>query len=104
MMLGLSQSELGAAVDVSFQQIQKYESGINGVRPSTLEKLAVTLEVPINYFFDGPNDQDGDSRANWTAFLATSEGVALCSAFQHIESRAVRGAVIDLLQSMVRKH
>jgi PAS domain S-box-containing protein len=60
MMLGMSQAELGAALGVTFQQLQKYERGINRVSAGTLQKLAVTLRVAITYFFDGPlaeNDQ-----------------------------------------------
>src|SRR5881296_166085 len=60
MMLGLSQTELGAALGVTFQQIQKYERGVNRVSAGTLQKLAATLRVPITYFFDDPpaeNDQ-----------------------------------------------
>jgi PAS domain S-box-containing protein len=60
MMVGMSQTELGAALAVTFQQIQKYERGTNRVSAGTLQKLAATLRVPITYFFDGPaaeNDQ-----------------------------------------------
>ena len=103
MMLDMSQTELGAVIDVTFQQIQKYERGVNRVSVSKLEKLAVALKVPINYFFDGPNDQHGTGD-DLTAFLATSEGVALCNAFQHIESKAMRSAVIALLEGMVTHH
>jgi PAS domain S-box-containing protein len=59
MMLGLSQTELGAALGVTFQQIQKYERGINRVSAGTLQMLAATLRVPIPYFFDGsPAESD----------------------------------------------
>jgi PAS domain S-box-containing protein len=54
MMLGMSQTELGAALGVTFQQIQKYERGVNRVSAGTLQKLAATLRVPITCFFDGP--------------------------------------------------
>src|SRR5437870_11815988 len=60
MMLGLSQTELGAALGVTFQQIQKYERGVNRVSAGALQKLTATLKVPITYFFDNPpaeNDQ-----------------------------------------------
>jgi transcriptional regulator with XRE-family HTH domain len=102
MMLGMSQSELGAALDVTCQQIQKYESGVNRV-----EKLAATLRVPTTYFFDRhpPENSKGDgSGMNLTAFLATTDGLALCTAFQRIESKAVRTAVINLLQRLATKH
>jgi len=54
MKLGMSQTELGAALGVTFQQIQKYERGVNRVSAGTLQKLAATLRVPIAYFFDNP--------------------------------------------------
>ena len=107
MMLGMSQTELGAAVDLTFQQIQKYERGINRVSASTMEKLAGALGVSITYFFDGPppdNGQGHGSELDLTSFLATAEGFALFKAFQHIESQAMRCAVINLLQGMGTKH
>ena len=108
--LGMSQTELGAALDVTFQQIQKYEMGVNRVSASVLEELAATLRVPITYFFDGhpgENGQGDGSGMDLTAFLASPEGFALCTAFQHIESKAMRSAVINLLQGlqgMATKH
>jgi transcriptional regulator with XRE-family HTH domain len=107
MMLGISQTELGAALNVTFQQIQKYERGINSVSASGLEKLAATLGVHIGYFFRGPlpeNGQDDSSEVDLAALLATPEGVALCAAFQHIESQAMRNAAIKLLQGMMTQH
>ena len=106
-MLGMSQTELGAALNVTFQQIQKYERGINSVSASGLEKLAATLGVPISYFFGGElpeNGQDDGSEVDLAALLATPEGVALCAAFQHIESQAMRNAAIKLLQGMMTQH
>jgi len=106
MMLGMSQTDLGAALGVTFQQIQKYERGINRVRTSTLVKLAATLGVPITYFFEGSNENsDGEgSEADLIAFMTTPDGLALCQAFQRIESKAMRSAVIDLLQGMTGTH
>jgi transcriptional regulator with XRE-family HTH domain len=107
MMLGMSQTELGAALNVTFQQIQKYERGINSVSASGLEKLAATLGVHIGFFFGGQlpeNSQDDSSEVDLAALLATPEGVALCAAFQHIESQAMRNAAIKLLQGMMTQH
>ena len=107
MMLGMSQTELGTALNVTFQQIQKYERGVNRVSASGLEKLAATLGVPIGYFFGGQlpeNDRDASSDVDLAALLATPEGVALCAAFQHIESEAMRNAAIKLLQGMMTQH
>ena len=49
--LGLSQQELGKIVDVTFQQIQKYEAGVNRVSASRLWQFAEILRVPVGYFF-----------------------------------------------------
>jgi transcriptional regulator with XRE-family HTH domain len=102
-MLRMSQTELAAALGVTFQQIQKYENGFNSVRANALEELARTLRVPITYFFDDhPPEERQNERSGMDLgdFLATPEGFALCAAFQHIESEAMRSAVIDLLQGL----
>ena len=50
--LGLTQTRVARAINVTFQQIQKYEKGINGVSSTRLLQLSNYLKVPINYFFD----------------------------------------------------
>jgi transcriptional regulator with XRE-family HTH domain len=102
----MSQTELGGALNVTFQQIQRYERGPTSVRASGLEELAaMLLEVPISHFFGGqlPENHQDDS-SDLAALLATPEVVALCEAFQHIESQAMRNAAIKLLQGMMTTH
>src|SRR4051812_21362144 len=53
--LGMSQKELGGKIGVTFQQLQKYEKGVNRVRSSRLSTVAKALEVPITYFFPADN-------------------------------------------------
>jgi len=53
MMLGMSQTTLGDAAGVTFQQVQKYEKGINRVSASRIQQFAKILGVPLPYFFDG---------------------------------------------------
>src|ERR1700712_3836821 len=48
---GLSQTELGAKLGITFQQIQKYEKGTNGVSSGRLEQISDILEVPITFFY-----------------------------------------------------
>jgi transcriptional regulator with XRE-family HTH domain len=100
MMLRLNQSELGKAIGVTFQQLQKYEKGSNRVSASTLQKLAVTMEVPITYFFEGVSSEKIQSNKEWTEFLATSEGLALIRAFKRIDSKDLRQAVVHLVEQM----
>ncbi len=52
-MVGLSQQQLGEAVGIKFQQIQKYETGMNRVSASRLWDIAAVLDVPVTFFFDG---------------------------------------------------
>ena len=50
--LGLTQTQVARAINVTFQQIQKYEKGTNGVSSIRLLQLANYLKVPVNYFFE----------------------------------------------------
>ena len=55
-LLGMSQESLGEAIGLTFQQVQKYERGVNRISASRLFGLARVLEVPVSYFFDGIQD------------------------------------------------
>ena len=54
--LGLTQTQVARAINVTFQQIQKYEKGTNGVSSSRLLQLANFLKVPVKYFFEEYKD------------------------------------------------
>jgi transcriptional regulator with XRE-family HTH domain len=54
--LGLTQTKVAKAINVTFQQIQKYEKGTNGVSSIRLLQLANYLKVQVNYFFEGFSD------------------------------------------------
>src|SRR5476649_343146 len=53
MMLGMSQTKLGDALGITFQQVQKYENGANRVSASRLQHTAHILQVPVSFFFEG---------------------------------------------------
>ena len=55
-MVGITQQKLGVAVGIKFQQIQKYETGMNRVSASRLYEIAKAMEVPVSYFFEGLED------------------------------------------------
>ena len=57
-LLNLTQETLANAVEIRFQQIQKYESGANRISASRLWSLAKALNVPVSYFFDGMNGHE----------------------------------------------
>src|SRR3954471_17586644 len=52
-LLGLSQSELGKALGLSFQQLQKYERGASAIGAGQLREVARALDVPVSFFYDG---------------------------------------------------
>ena len=56
--LGLTQTKVANAINVTFQQIQKYEKGTNGVSSSRLIQLSGFLKVPITYFFEDYTDSN----------------------------------------------
>ncbi len=57
----MTQQQLGDAVGIKFQQIQKYETGMNRVSASRLWDIASVLDVPVSFFFDGLSE-DGEKR------------------------------------------
>lgn len=59
-MMGLSQTALADSVSLTFQQVQKYESGANRISASRLYEFGDVLSVPISYFFDGLSESEGD--------------------------------------------
>ena len=62
-MVGMTQQQLAERVGIKFQQIQKYETGMNRVSASRLWDIAAALDVPVNFFFDGIAEADTDAVA-----------------------------------------
>src|SRR5499427_834364 len=61
-MLAMSQEKLGAALGLTFQQVQKYERGANRIGASRLQQISHILQVPVAFFFEGlPNASPRDS-------------------------------------------
>jgi transcriptional regulator with XRE-family HTH domain len=76
--LGLSQTELGAAIGVTFQQVQKYERGANRISASMLARIARTLHTAIADFFP-PDDEPSEPRLDIGALKGGHE-IAACYA------------------------
>jgi transcriptional regulator with XRE-family HTH domain len=109
MMLGMSQEKLGDALDLTFQQVQKYEKGTNRIGASRLQQISHILQVPVSFFFEGAPASAGISLPSGDApspafvsdFLASSEGLALTKAFMRIEDAKVRRRIVDLVEAIV---
>jgi len=100
----MSQSALGDALGVTFQQVQKYERGANRVSASRLQHMAHILKVPVAFFFEGaPGHQkvanDASSFAYVSEFVSSQEGLALVRAFTRLDSEK-RRRVVNLIEEI----
>ena len=73
--LGLTQTKVALAIQVTFQQIQKYEKGTNGVSALRLLQLANFLKVPITYFYEGYSEYPNPTPTAPAAIVAVKEEV-----------------------------
>jgi transcriptional regulator with XRE-family HTH domain len=108
--LGMSQTTLGDALGVSFQQVQKYEQGTNRVGASRLQQIATALQVPIPYFFERAPVVPAGSKMKLgskmpspdfaTQFLSTSEGLSLVRAFTRVKDRRLRLKIVKFIEQI----
>jgi transcriptional regulator with XRE-family HTH domain len=108
MMLSMSQEKLGDALNLTFQQVQKYEKGTNRIGASRLQQISNILQVPVSFFFDGAphvgGHQGGMSEAPSPAyisdFLATSDGLSLTKSFMRIKNSKLRRRIVELVEQI----
>ena len=115
MLLGMSQERLGEKLGLTFQQIQKYEKGINRIGASRLYDLAQVLGVPVQFFYeDAPIGEsrvdaadgqaaDGQDEHSIVAFLRSRDGLELNRAFVRIPDLKARRAIVDLVRSLANE-
>jgi transcriptional regulator with XRE-family HTH domain len=114
-LLGMSQESLAEAIGLTFQQVQKYEKGVNRVSSSRLFDLAQILDVQLSYFFDemaaGVGEQTPSKlmgMKNLLGFdqekdpMAKRETLEFVRAYYRIEDPAVRKRLADLTKEVAR--
>jgi len=101
-MLGMTQERLADGLNLTFQQVQKYEKGANRVGASRLQQIASILNVPISYFFEEATVPTGDRqfRFELQSLFATQDGLDLAAAFQKIQDSKLRRTVVALVEQM----
>jgi transcriptional regulator with XRE-family HTH domain len=110
-MLGMSQEQLGEALGLTCQQVQKYEKGTNRVGASRIQQISEILQVPVSFLFEGnPTGiskaeglSEAPSPAYFSDFLATSEGLALTSAFTRITDPKLRRGIVNLVEQIASR-
>jgi transcriptional regulator with XRE-family HTH domain len=95
--IDISQTELADKLGVSFQQVQKYEKGVNRVGAARLQQIAIALDVPIAFFYDG----DGKSReVESLLFIDSSFSLRLLRAYSKIKDQAVKRQFVSLIENI----
>jgi len=102
---GLSQDELGKALGVTFQQVQKYERGVNRVGAWRLQQIATALDVPVTFLYE---DASASKRANSDQrevesllFLDSSFSLRLLRAYSSMNNQSVQRQFVSLIESIV---
>lgn len=111
--LEMSQTKLGQTIDVTFQQIQKYENGTNRVSASNLYKIAKALGVEVSFFYDGmpeslasdiagPNNNSADPPNGSFDFdpLTSREAIELVHHYFLVRSDTVRKRLFQFIKAM----
>ena len=111
-LLGMTQTGLGQAIGLTFQQVQKYERGVNRIGSSRLYDLARVLEVPVNFFFDEmpkelASKSGGASRGASDGaevfdpdIVSKRETLELVRAYYKIESPLVRKRLFEMVKAL----
>lgn len=110
-LLGMSQEKLAGIVNITFQQIQKYERGMNRISASRLYQFSKALDVPISYFYDqfgtamGLPAATGFSDTEQEEFAAedimsSKETIALIKSYYAIKDPEKRKSIVRFIKSM----
>jgi transcriptional regulator with XRE-family HTH domain len=102
--MDISQSGLADKLGVSFQQVQKYEKGVNRVGAARLQQIATALDVPITFFFDddglGKRVNDSKREVESLLFLDSSFSLRLLRAYSAMKDQVVQRQFVMLIESI----
>jgi transcriptional regulator with XRE-family HTH domain len=116
LMLNMSQEVLSGKLGVTFQQVQKYEKGLNRISASRLFELAQALRVPVGYFCDGIDENEARAASNGVGdgmqdnppvsplmeFMSSGAGVELNQAFLRIDDDKMRRRLLVMVNDIAR--
>lgn len=111
MLLGMSQEKLGEHLGLTFQQVQKYEKGVNRIGASRLYDMANVLGVAVQFFYEDAPGKDSSvhttsgfaetpDESYVVEFLSSRDGLELNKAFVKITDPRLRRTIIDLVRSL----
>lgn len=97
--VGMSQDELGKTLGVSFQQIQKYEKGVNRVSATRLGQIAKALDIGTDYFLHVASKEE----TSFVSMITDRASQRLLLAFHKIEDQQTRYKVVGLLEAITHE-
>jgi transcriptional regulator with XRE-family HTH domain len=100
---GMSQSELGGLIGVTFQQVQKYETGANRIGAGRLQRIAEIFDVPLATLFESPVVRRKGG-ADPLEALGTAGAARLVEAYSRIRDAMVRRAFVRLAEEVASRH
>lgn len=107
--IGLSQERLADLLGITFQQVQKYEKGVNRIAASRLFEIASALEVPVSFFFEGLSAEAASGVAEegrdseLFEHLIRPDAVQLLALFSSIENPRLRRRIVDLVRILAEE-
>jgi transcriptional regulator with XRE-family HTH domain len=103
----VTQQGLARSLKLTFQQVQKYEKGINHISAVRLHQIARLLGVEIEYFYENLNAESTGTHekpiTSLSELVRTSESLALLMAFNQIRSKPLRTCVLSLVRALIGK-
>jgi len=109
MLIGMSQERLGELLGLTFQQVQKYEKGVNRIGAGRLFEIAGIMGVPVSFFYEDLNGANSDAVPGFAdakepspvmEFMSSGEGIQLSMAFMRVKDAKVRRKILDLVRSL----
>jgi transcriptional regulator with XRE-family HTH domain len=110
MLVGMSQERLGELLGLTFQQVQKYEKGINRIGAGRLFEVSEILGVPISFFYEDVEPRvkaggfaEDEEPPPVMEFLSSGEGLQLSLAFMRIKDAKVRRRILELVRALANE-
>jgi transcriptional regulator with XRE-family HTH domain len=101
---GLTQTDLGNRIGVTFQQVQKYEQGVNRVGGGRLFKIAEVLGVPISTFFEGATSSRHKAQESPLTLLAEPHALNMLKAFCQVDDMEARRLLVEVAERLAAKY
>ncbi len=104
-LIGMSQEQLGQRLGITYQQVQKYEKGVNRVGSGRLHEIGGILGVPASFFFEGQGREEpsaGNSQVSsvTSVLLARKDSLQLLQAFNAITDQKARRALVNMAHAL----